>query len=109
MESNEYQTLFLEEQAKVFKAMAHPSRLLIINAVAEEPLCVCELRDLVGHDISTVSKHLSILKDAGILESEKRGKQIFYSLSMKCVIIFSGCIRSTLEERAKEQLEVLSS
>jgi len=86
-----------EERARVIKAMAHPSRLLVIDELSRGERCVCDLRDLVGHDISTVSKHLAVLKKAGIVEADKRGKKIYYRLKVPCVINFFQCVESVLE------------
>ncbi len=62
-----------EERAKVIKAMAHPSRLMMIDELSRGERCVCHLQELVGADMSTVSKHLGVLKKAGIVEDERRG------------------------------------
>jgi DNA-binding transcriptional ArsR family regulator len=87
-----------EARAKIVKAMAHPSRLLILDELARRgERCVCELTDLVGADISTVSKHLSILKRAGLVEIEKRGTQIWYRLRCKCITDFFRCVESVLK------------
>lgn len=90
-----------EERAKVVKAMAHPSRLKMIDELSRGERCVCDLRELVGADMSTVSKHLSVLKKAGIVEDERRGKQIYYRLRVPCVINFFHCIESVLEAGRK--------
>jgi ArsR family transcriptional regulator len=90
-----------EERAKVVKAMAHPSRLMMIDELSRGERCVCDLRDLVGADLSTVSKHLSVLKRAGIVEDERRGKQIYYRLRVPCVINFFHCIESVIEAGRK--------
>ena len=59
------------DRANIMKAMAHPSRLMVIDELSRGERCVCDLRTLVGHDVSTVSKHLNVLKKAGIvLEGE---------------------------------------
>ncbi len=94
-------------RARIIKAMAHPTRLLIVDQLAQREHCVCELRDLVGDDISTVSRHLSILKNAGIIEDEKRGTQVYYSLRVPCVLNFFGCVENVLKQNAKEQLRVI--
>ncbi|BDQ34366.1 ArsR/SmtB family transcription factor [Pseudodesulfovibrio portus] len=86
-----------EERAKVVKALAHPSRLLMIDELSRGERCVCELRDLVGHDMSTVSKHLAVLRKAGIVIDDKRGKQTYYRLKVPCVLNFFQCIESVLE------------
>ena len=90
-----------EERAKVVKAMAHPSRLKMIDELSRGERCVCDLRELVGADMSTVSKHLAVLKKAGIVEDERRGKQIYYRLRVPCVINFFHCIESVLEAKEK--------
>lgn len=85
-------------RANVLKALAHPSRLLMIDALAKGERCVCELRELVGSDISTVSKHLSVLKNAGIVSDEKRGQQVFYTLRVHCVMKFFDCVESLVQK-----------
>ncbi|HPM11343.1 MAG TPA: metalloregulator ArsR/SmtB family transcription factor, partial [Paludibacter sp.] len=54
-----------EARAKIIKAIAHPSRLLIIEELQRQERCVNELTEMIGADTSTVSKHLSVLKNAG--------------------------------------------
>jgi ArsR family transcriptional regulator len=82
----------LARRAAVLKALAHPSRLLITEALMAGELCVCDLRALVGDDVSTVSKHLSILRSAGVLVSEKRGLNVYYRLSCNCFGDFLNCV-----------------
>jgi ArsR family transcriptional regulator len=89
-----------EERARVIKAMAHPSRLFIIEELAKRERCVRELTDMIGSDVSTVSKHLSILREAGIITDEKRGLQVYYSLKMPCILNFFGCVENVLKARA---------
>ncbi len=84
----------LKAQATVLKALAHPTRLLLVEELARRPRCVCELRDAARLDISTVSKHLAILRNAGIVEDEKRGLKVFYSLKTPCVLNFFRCVES---------------
>lgn len=81
-----------ETRAKIIKAMAHPTRLFIVDEISRGERCVCELRDMVGADMSTVSKHLAILKAAGIVEDDKRGLQVWYRLKMPCILTFFGCV-----------------
>ena len=81
-----------ERQAAVLKAMAHPTRLLILNALKKKEACVCELRDLVGADISTVSKHLLVLKNAGLVAARREGNWLHYRLTCPCVLDFADCI-----------------
>jgi len=83
-----------EAQADILKALAHPSRLLIVNELSRGERCVCELTDLVGAEMPTVSRHLGVLKDAGILADEKRGTMVFYRLRVPCVLNFFKCIEA---------------
>ena len=79
-------------QAAVIKAMAHPTRLLILNSLKRREACVCELRDQVGDDISTVSKHLLVLKNAGLVAARREGNWLHYRLTCPCVLDFTKCI-----------------
>jgi len=94
-------------RARVVKALAHPTRLFIVDRLAHGEECVCKLTELVGADVSTVSKHLSVLKNAGIVADERRGTQIFYSLKQPCVLSFLGCIEAVVADEAKAQLACL--
>jgi DNA-binding transcriptional ArsR family regulator len=85
-----------KRKAEVIKALAHPSRLMMVEALAEGTLCVCELQALVGSDMSTVSKHLTLLKQAGIVSDEKRGLWVYYSLSMPCVLKLLRCVETMM-------------
>ena len=84
----------LKAQARVLKALAHPTRLLLVEELARKAKCVCELTDAAGLDISTVSKHLSLLRNAGIVEHEKKGLKVFYSLRTQGVLNFFQCVES---------------
>lgn len=94
-------------RAKVFKALGHPSRLLMVEALGQGEKCVCELRDLVGSDMSTISKHLTVLKEAGLVRDERRGTSIYYSLRMPCVTGFLACLRRFFDQHLEEQLVML--
>ena len=96
-------------RSQVFKALAHPSRLLMVEELANTERCVCELTALVGSDMSTVSKHLSVLKAAGVVEDERRGSQVWYRLRMRCVTNLLGCIESELQRRAIEQSSLVNA
>lgn len=82
----------LLERSRVFKALGHPARLAIVDELAEGERCVCELLELSKLSGPTVSQHLLILKNAGIIADDKRGKKIFYRLQMPCVTEISLCV-----------------
>ncbi len=98
-----------EARAKIIKAMAHPSRLFIIEELSKHERCVNKLTEMIGADASTVSKHLSILKNAGLVADEKRGNSIFYSLRCPCIMDFFGCVEDILSANAKEHNKIVKS
>jgi DNA-binding transcriptional ArsR family regulator len=89
-----------EERARVLKAMAHPTRLFIVDVLSRGERCVNDLTEMVGADMSTVSRHLSVLRSAGILNDEKRGSEVYYSLRMACVLGFFDCVEAVLKGEA---------
>lgn len=90
-----------ETRARVMKALAHPTRLFLVDELAGGPRCVCELTALVDADVSTVSKHLGVLRNAGIVADEKRGAQVFYRLLTPCVRSWPSCVEGVLAADAR--------
>jgi ArsR family transcriptional regulator len=77
---------------EVLKAMAHPSRLFILDQLHKKEHSVGELQKQLAVDISTVSKHLLVLRNAGIIASRKVNNQVFYRLLTPCVLEFYSCM-----------------
>ena len=98
-----------DARAKIIKAMAHPSRLLIIEELNKKEHCVGELTEMIGDDASTVSKHLSVLKNAGLVSDEKRANSIYYSLRCPCIMDFIGCVEDVLSANAREQAKIMKT
>ncbi len=94
----------MEARARVLKALAHPSRLFIVDELSRGERCVCELTEMIGADVSTVSKHLSLLKAAGVVIDDKRGAQVFYRLRVPCILNFFGCVEAVLVETGHREL-----
>ena len=93
-----------EAQARIIKALAHPARLFLVDQLARgQEKCVCELTEMVGTDMSTVSRHLAQLKQAGLITDEKRGQMVFYRLRIGCVLKFFDCLESVMGCNAAEQ------
>ena len=97
-----------ELRAKIAKALAHPTRLLLLDALREKDLCVCEMTDLAGADQSTVSKHLALLKEAGLVGAQKKGSMSVFSLKCQCLDGFFCCIESILQQNLKDQQELIT-
>ncbi len=81
---------------------APPTRLFLVDVLSRGERCVCELTEMVGADVSTVSKHLSILKGAGVVEDDRRGSKVFYTLKVPCVMSFFSCVETVLSSAAGE-------
>jgi ArsR family transcriptional regulator len=89
-----------KEKAKIFKALSHPTRLFMVDRLFAEEMCVTDLMEGLEADISTVSKHLSVLKNAGIVSDERRGSMVFYSLAMPCVVDVFNCVAEELDQKS---------
>ena len=87
---------YFEDCAAIVKALAHPSRLMIFDELSRGERCVYDLTELVGHDMSTVSKHLNLLKKNGLVEDDKRGKQVYYRLKIPYILNFFHCIEPVI-------------
>ena len=96
----------LEIRAGILKAMAHPSRLLVLQALNNSEMSVAQLTELVGADMSTVSRHLAVLKGAGLLKTDKRGNQVFYQLTAPCVLSFFQCLDEVLASQFQDQIDM---
>jgi len=83
-----------KNQARILKALAHPTRLFIVEELSRGERCVCELTEMVGVEMPTVSRHLSQLRLAGLVEDEKRGAMVFYRLRVPCVLNFFKCVEA---------------
>jgi ArsR family transcriptional regulator len=90
----------LRQEAQVAKALAHESRLMIIDALKEKDMCVLDLTELVGADQSTVSKHLSILKNVGIVDYRKKSNKVFYRLKTPGIMSFFQCAMDVIRSRS---------
>jgi ArsR family transcriptional regulator, arsenate/arsenite/antimonite-responsive transcriptional repressor len=97
-----------EARVAIIKALAHTSRLFIIEELQKQDRNVGELVEMIGADFSTVSKHLTILKNAGLVTDERKGTTINYHLKTPCILNFIGCVEDVLEMNANDQLNVLS-
>ena len=89
-----------KRQARVLRALANPARLRIIDRLAQGECSVGGLTELVELDQSTVSKHLSVLRNHGIVEDRRQGNVVYYTLLTRCVLSFFACATQVLKDRA---------
>lgn len=99
--------IYYRAKADVLKALSHPTRLWIAEQLATESRCVCELVDGLDVDFSTVSKHLSVLRQAGIVDLRKEGKKVFYRLKVPCVLQFMSCVEEVIKTGIRERTEMV--
>ena len=96
-------------RSDILKALAHPSRLLIIDELARGERCVGELQQVVGSDLSTVSKHLAHLRMVGIVRDRRVGLNVYYTLRVPCIMKFFGCLDAVLVAQGRSACCVPSS
>jgi len=93
------------QKAAILKALGHPTRLFIAERLLGGSTCVCELVDEIDADFSTVSHHLSILRNHGIVRSDKQGRSVYYTLEMPCLIRSLDCVERIIQRKAENALE----
>ena len=108
MENKNKQLLF-EKQAEIAKAVAHPLRIAIIDFLKDGEQCVCDIAKYVGSERSNVSRHLSVMVKAGVLEYRKEGLKVIYRLKCVCILDFFSCVTGVLRQQAKENERLLKA
>ena len=98
---------FYEMKAEILQAVGHPIRLAIIEFLSQREQCVCDIIEHVGAQRSNVSRHLSVMLNAGILESRKEGLKMIYTLRTYCVVDFLACVDLALQERMESEAALL--
>lgn len=93
-------------RAEILKALAHPVRVLIVDALANGDRCVCELNKLADIDQSNISRHLSSLKKAGILSDRREGMKVFYHLKTPCILKAFECAVDVVRSEMKEKQRI---
>ncbi len=98
-----------QKQAEVAKAVGHPLRVAVVDFLRNGEQCVCDIADHIGSERSNVSRHLSVMVRAGILEYRKEGLKVIYKLRTPCILDFFSCITDVLRQQAKENEELLKT
>ncbi len=101
--------LLFEKQAEIAKAIAHPLRIAVVNFLKDGEQCVCDIAEHVGSDRSNVSRHLSVMSNAGLLEYRKEGLKVIYRLKCACIVDFFSCVSSVLKQQAKDNEKLLKA
>lgn len=96
-----------EARAKIARALGHPTRLMLLDVLKEREACVCDLTEIAGVDQSTVSKHLALLKEAGLVASRKEGTMTYYRQTASCLEGLFTCLEAVLKNKLKAQRALL--
>ena len=107
VQMTERNTQKYQQRTEIFKAMAHPMRLYILDILStQSPLCVCEIQEKTGMNLSTLSRQLEKLRKAGFITDRREGRNIYYSLKICCLENFIGCVEKVIESRESVNKEL---
>jgi DNA-binding transcriptional ArsR family regulator len=106
---NKNKEMLFERQAEIARAMAHPLRIAIVEFLKDGEQCVCDVAEHVGSERSNVSRHLSVMANAGLLESRKEGLKVIYKLKYTCIVDFFACVGNVLKQQARDSKELLKA
>ena len=101
--------LLFEKQAQIAKAMGHPLRMAVIDFLQDGEKCVCDIAEHLGAERSNVSRHLSVMVNAGVLSCRKDGLKVFYTLRTPCVADFLSCVIRVLKQQARDNEKLLAA
>jgi len=99
--------LLFEKQAEIAKAIAHPLRIAVVNFLKDGEQCVCDIAEHIGSERSNVSRHLSVMANAGLLEYRKEGLKVIYRLKTPCILEFFSCVSRVLKQQAQDNERLL--
>jgi len=100
--SDKSKQLLYEKQADIAKAIAHPLRIAIIDFLKDGEQCVCDIAEFVGSERSNVSRHLSVMVNAGLLDYRKDGLKVIYKLKCACIMDFFSCVTDVIKRQSKD-------
>ena len=99
---NKNKQLLYEKQAQIAKAIAHPLRIAIVDFLKDGEQCVCDIAEYVGSERSNVSRHLSVMVKAGLLDWRKKGLKVIYKLKCTCITDFFSCVIEVIKQQSKD-------
>ncbi|MFB6346190.1 MAG: ArsR/SmtB family transcription factor [bacterium] len=102
----DYSDEFLEEVSELFQGFAQPTRLKIIRELHDGPRSVSELHEAIGGSQANVSKHLSMLKDRGIVSERREGVSKIYEIARKEVSMICEQVCNYMKDRLEEKLDI---
>jgi DNA-binding transcriptional ArsR family regulator len=104
---NKSEQLLFGRQAEVAKAISHPLRIAVVNFLKDGEQCVCDIAEHIGSERSNVSRHLSVMVNAGLLEYRKEGLKVIYRLKCTCIVDFFSCVSRVLKQQVQDNERLL--
>jgi DNA-binding transcriptional ArsR family regulator len=101
--------LLFQKQAEIAKSISHPLRIAIVDFLKDGKQCVCDIAEHIGSERSNVSRHLSVMVAAGILEYHKDGLKVIYALKAPCILDFFSCMTTCLKQQAEDNEKLLAA
>jgi ArsR family transcriptional regulator len=89
--------LVYQQRAAIMKALSSPARLMILDHLKDGERCICELQPLFRQDKSTLSRHVSALRNAGIVRERRDGVRIYLSLAAPCILSIFDCVSGVVK------------
>ncbi len=96
-------------KAEIFKALGHPTRLVIVEMLAKKERCVCEIVAEFDDSQATISRHLDQLLRAGIVRRRRDGTKMMYELALPCLLGALPCVEKALKARVASQAQMIGS
>jgi DNA-binding transcriptional ArsR family regulator len=101
------QNLLREYKASVFHALAHPTRIAIVEALRDGEVSARAIQDRLGIEQANLSQHLAILRSRQIVANRKEGNQVFYSLRNKALVKILDMMRRYFQAHLAEEVQML--
>ena len=98
-----------EQKARILKALAHPSRITIFEALTKGEMTVSEIADMLDAKDAITSRHLAVMRSAGLVEARKQGLNVYYSIKLPCLVSMLSCLEDGVCMMADEQHEMAES
>lgn len=98
-----------QRKAEIIQAIANPIRLEIVEFLSQGPQCVCNIVEQVQAGRSNISRHLSLMLKAGVLDCRKEGLNVIYSIKTPCILKFISCIEQAVKEKIQSDAAILQA
>jgi ArsR family transcriptional regulator len=96
----------MKQFIRVMKALSDPNRVRVVKLLQGKELCVCEIQEVLGLAQSTVSKHMKILEDSGLVEKKRQGTWMIYSLADGSESVFAKTMLTELSDWLDDDREL---